>query len=224
MAETFETLGAGNGFSSCLAVNNKNSDQIVLNPPSLEQTMSAYWNFLSATFGGATFAPGNEPKDLICNPNANTGGNSNGDSSPNQNGLFAVSHGIPTIFVVDGVKYYNHGIGMTFNAVNTSTNGGAGQSSRVSVVYQSTIYQEGDNLSAYECVNETAGEPPEIIGKSAYEKTQDVSSVTISGIPFIKIVEKTFSGTLFNGLSGPCPLSNYPSIPSGDPTLALHTY
>jgi len=224
MAETFDTLGAGNGFSSCLAVNNLNG--IVLNAPTLEQTMNAYWNFKSVTFGGAAFEPGNEPKDLICNPNANVGSDSAGDSSPNQDGLFAVSHGIPTIFVVGGVKYYNHGINMSFNAQNTSTDGGANQSSSVSVVYGSTIYQKGDDLSAYNCVNETFGPPPnpEIIGKNASEKTQVVSSVTISGIPFIKIVEKTFSGILFNGSSGPCPLADYPSIPSGDPTLELHTY
>ena len=73
MAESFETLGAGNGFSSCLqkipAIQVLNQE--LLNPPSLEQTMQAYWNFDSATFGGATFNPDNEPKDLICNESLN---------------------------------------------------------------------------------------------------------------------------------------------------------
>ena len=220
MAETFETLGAGNGFSSCLRVRDVNTDfgTTVFNPPSLEQTMSAYWNFKSVTWEGATFKPGNKPKDLICNPSANSGGA--------HDGSYTVVNGLPSIYVENEVNYYAHGISMSFSAINSSALEDAGQSSRVSVVYRPTIYPKANNLSSYKCVNETFGEPPnpDIIGKSAYEKTQDVSSVTISGIPFIKIVEKTFSGTLFNGLSGPCPLSNYPSIPSGDPTLALHTY
>tara|TARA_R110000822_G_scaffold114071_1_gene245503 strand:+ start:456 stop:1139 length:684 start_codon:yes stop_codon:yes gene_type:complete len=227
MAESFQTLGAGNGFSSCLKVRDVNTDFgiTVFNPPSLEQTMSAYWNFKSVSWEGATFEPGNKPKDLICNPSANSGGAYNGSDGANQSGLYVVGNGLPSIYVENEVNYYAHGISMSFSAMNSSALEGAEQNSRVSVVYRPTIYPKANDLSSYKCVNITFGEPPnpDIIGKSALEKTQDVSSVIISGIPFIKIVEKSFGGTFYNGSSGPCPLANYPSIP-GDPTLELHTY
>ena len=76
-------------------------------------------------------------------------------------------------------------------------------------------------------LDETDGEPPnpEVIGKSASERTQTISSVTIGGIPFIKNVIKSFSGAFYDipGTDAPCPTSNYPSVPA-DPTLQLHTY
>jgi len=224
MATPFTALGKGNGFSSCLTVTNADNG-IVLNAPTLEQTMNAYWNFKSATFGAATFEPGNEPKDLICNPSANVGSAGSGDSAPNQGGSFTVRSLLPGIYRVGGVNYYRHGISMSFVAQNTSSLEEGDQRSQISVSYLSTLYSKDSDLSAYECVNETFGPPPnpEIIGKLATEKIQDVSSVTISGIPFIKIVEKSFRGTLYNGSSGSCPTPDYPTV-SGEPSLTLHTY
>ena len=71
MASSFETLGNGNGFPFCLERKDAITDQVIQNVPTLAQAMSAYWNIDSISFGGATFNPTNEPKDLICNPDAN---------------------------------------------------------------------------------------------------------------------------------------------------------
>tara|TARA_R110002012_G_scaffold302730_1_gene504111 strand:- start:30 stop:710 length:681 start_codon:yes stop_codon:yes gene_type:complete len=226
MAESFETLGAGNGFSSCLEKIIP-GDKTLLNPPSLEQTMQAYWNFDSVTFGGATFNPSNEPKDLICNSDDNVGSASDGDSRPGYPGEFTVTNSLPTIFFIDGVKYYKHGISMTFSASNSQTLSPDGQQeSSISVQYLSSLYNDLSNLNkAYTCVNITFEE--EVIGKSSSEFNQTVSSVTISGIPFIKIVTKSFGGENVIAESGdpipPCPSPSYPAEP-GTPTLNFHTY
>jgi len=227
MAESFETLGAGNGFSSCLqkipAIQVLNRE--LLNPPSLEQTMQAYWNFDSATFGGASFNPDNQPKDLICNASANVGSNVDGDSRPGYPGEFFVRNSLPTIFFKDGVKYYKHGISMSFSATNDAALVGGGSSSSTFVIYSSSLYVVDQYLSPYSCVDETFGEPPdpEVIGKSASERTQTISSVTIGGIPFIKNVIKSFGGAAYNGPGTSCPTPNFPAEPS-TPTLTLHTY
>jgi len=227
MAESFETLGAGNGFSSCLekipAIQVLNQE--LLNPPSLEETMNAYWNFDSATFGGASFNPDNQPKDLICNASANVGSNVDGDSRPGYPGEFIVTNSLPTIFFKDGVKYYKHGISMSFSATNDAALVGGGSSSSTFVTYSSSLYVVDQNLSPYSCVDETFGEPPnpEVIGKSASERTQTISSVTIGGIPFIKNVIKSFGGLAYNGPGTSCPTPNFPAEPS-TPTLNLHTY
>ena len=112
MAESFETLGAGNGFSSCLQATQVLYGEI-LNPPSLAQTMNAYWNFDSVSWGGAFFNPDSQPKDLICNPTANVGNSANGDSNPGYPGEFTVRNSLPRIFFKNGVKYYSHGIRIT---------------------------------------------------------------------------------------------------------------
>ena len=107
--------------------------------------------------------------------------------------------------------------------------GVGGVASSTSVSYQSSLYSVDQRLTPYSCVDETFGEPPnpEVIGKSASERTQTISSVTIGGIPFIKNVIKSFSGAFYDDPVGSgnatCPTSNYPSVPS-DPTLQLHTY
>lgn len=52
MAQSFTALGKGNGFNRCLAEIDLNGlNKTILNAPTLEQTMNAYWNFDSATFG-----------------------------------------------------------------------------------------------------------------------------------------------------------------------------
>ena len=72
-AAPFTALGKGNGFNQCLNTIDLRENRVILNPPTLAQTMSAYWNIDSVSFGGAEFDPTNEPKDLICTPTANQG-------------------------------------------------------------------------------------------------------------------------------------------------------
>ena len=227
MAESFATLGDGCGFPVPLTEFNAGANQIVLNAPTLEQTMNAYWNFKSATFGAATFEPGNEPKDLICNSSANLGSAGSGDSSPNQGGSFTVRNSLPTIFYSGGVKYYRHGIRMYFFATTSVEENGGGRGSSIYVDYFSALYTEQTNPAPYpySCTDETycpEGIPPcMVIGKSAGELTQTQSSVTIGGIPFIKQITKSFGGTFYDVLV--CPQSDYPAEPDA-PSLTLHTY
>ena len=232
MATPFTALGKGNGFSSCLqkipAIQLLNQE--LLNPPSLAETMAAYWNFDSATFGGATFNPDNEPKDLICNESLNVGSASDGDSRPGYPGLFTVTNSLPTIFFIDGVKYYKHGIKMTFSAETYQALSGGAQASLIDVQYLSSLYiDRSDSNQAYTCVTEMFGPPGEQfpIGKSASEFNQTASAVTISGIPFIKVVTKSRGGVNYvanaNDPLPPCPAPNFPAEPS-TPTLTLHTY
>ena len=225
-ATSFTALGRGNGFSSCLTTVPQ-GDRILRNPPSLAQTMAAYWNLKSISYGGATFTPGNEPMDLICNPNANVGNAEDGSSAENQAGLFVIRNTLPTIFFKNDVKYYSHGIAMEFVANNgaSSPTGVGGKSSSTSVSYQSSLYLVDQYLRSYDCTDETFGPDGEVIGKGASERTQTISSVTIGGIPFIKNVIKSFGGTFYDiaGTAAPCPTANYPSVPI-DPTLELHTY
>lgn len=224
MAESFETLGAGNGFSSCLEELEISDDEILFNPPSLAETMAAYWNVKSISYGGATLNPGNEPMDLICNPNAGVGAAEAGSSQPNQSGLYTISKVLPEFFFIDGVKYYHHGISMQFSAsIDEDPLNGGGRSSAIGVTYLSSLYTASTNLKSYSCVDEKFGPPgeEEVIGKSASETTETIDAVTISGIPFIKKVNKSFGGSFYDPIS--CPSANYPSIPS-DPILELHTY
>tara|TARA_R110002167_G_scaffold8861_1_gene40601 strand:+ start:443 stop:1123 length:681 start_codon:yes stop_codon:yes gene_type:complete len=223
-ATSFTTLGKGNGFSSCLNELKFINNKFLRNPPSLAETMNAYWNFDSVSWGGASFNPDNEPKDLICNERLNVGNGGGGG--------FEVSNALPTFFYIDGVKYYKHGISMSFSASNETTefegwNGGV--ASYIQVNYFSSLYSVSSNLAGYDCIDETYGEPPDppVIGKSASERTQSISSVTISGIPFIKTVFKSFGGAFYKNEPTdplpPCPTQSYPSEP-GLPTLNLHTY
>tara|TARA_R110002153_G_scaffold23542_1_gene76135 strand:- start:293 stop:991 length:699 start_codon:yes stop_codon:yes gene_type:complete len=229
MAEPFATLGDGCGFPEPLTEFDAGNG-IVLNAPTLEQTMNAYWNFKSATFGAATFEPGNEPKDLICNQNANVGSASSGDGQPNQGGSFTVRNSLPAIFVSGGVKYYKHGIRMYFQASTSVEENGGGRGSSIYVSYFSALYtvQTSPALQPYSCYDETycpEGIPPcMVIGKGASEVTQTQSSVTIGGIPFIKQISKSFGGTFYpSSPPGPCPQRDYPAEP-GAPSLTLHTY
>ena len=232
MAESFETLGAGNGFSSCLekipAIQVLNQE--LLNPPSLEETMNAYWNFDSATFGGATFNPSNQPKDLICNESANVGNGADGDSRPGYPGEFTVRNSLPRIFFKNGVKYYSHGIRMSFSASTYEELSNGSESSSIEVVYFSSLYSDlSDQNQPYTCVTDQVGEPgdEEDIGKTSSEFNFSVSSVTISGIPFIKTVTKSRGGSNYKeNLSDPLPECPNPSFPlePGPPSLNLHTY
>lgn len=228
MATAFTALGGGNGFPFCLQTSNYiPGGAIILNPPSLAQTMNAYWNFKSASFGGATLDPGNQPKDLICSPDANVGDAGSGDSSPNQGGEFTVRNSRPSIYYFGGVKYYKHGIRMRFIASRESEENGGGRGSYVVVSYFSGLYTVSTPLFGYSCVDELyCPDPPpascDVIGKSASERTESFTAVTIGGIPFVRKVFKSFGGS-FYGDGVPCPARNYPSIPDV-PTLTLHTY
>jgi hypothetical protein len=227
MAESFETLGAGNGFSSCLQATQVLYGEI-LNPPSLAQTMNAYWNFDSVSWGGAFFNPDSQPKDLICNPTANVGNSANGDSNPGYPGEFTVRNSLPRIFFKNGVKYYSHGIRMSFSASTYEELSNGSESSSIEVVYFSSLYTSQEN-QPYTCVTDQVGEPgdEEDIGKTSSEFNFSVSSVTISGIPFIKTVTKSRGGSNYKeNLSDPLPECPNPSFPlePGPPSLNLHTY
>jgi|DEB0MinimDraft_12_1074336.scaffolds.fasta_scaffold20857_3 hypothetical protein len=232
MAESFETLGAGNGFSSCLEKIIP-GDKTLLNPPSLEQTMQAYWNFDSVTFGGATFSPNNEPKDLICNESANVGFAADGDGRPGFPAEFTVKNSLPTFFFKNGVKYYKHGIEMTFAQRNVQALSNGYQQSNISISYVSSLFTDNrEEQDGYQCITDFFGPPgeEEPVGKVASDSSLTVSSVTISGIPFIKLVGKGFAGSnyasIVDGKIGPlppCPTPNYADDP-GTPTLNFHTY
>jgi len=230
MAQSFTALGKGNGFPFCLTEVDVPGNAILSNAPTLEQTMNAYWNFNNASWGGASFNPDNEPKDLICDETLNIGSGANG--SPFGGGEFSVSNNLPSIFFIGGTKYYRHGISMSFAADRITYNNNGEQSSSIEVDYFPSYYVEDGNSSPYNCVDLFFGEPPEqeLIGRRASERTQTVSNVTISGIPFIKKVVKLFFGEVAEsggeddiGAVPPCPTANYPADP-GLPTLNLHTY
>tara|TARA_R110000823_G_C15809081_1_gene488000 strand:+ start:232 stop:924 length:693 start_codon:yes stop_codon:yes gene_type:complete len=230
MAQSFTALGKGNGFPFCLT-ETVTDNKILLNPSSLAETMNAYWNFDNASWGGASFNPNNEPKDLICgDATLNVGSGVAGNIAPNQGGGFEVRNALPTFFYIDGVKYYKHGISMAFYAVTRTEEYNSEQNSSIQVLYFSSLYSVESDLVAYGCgVDEFCVEEDQCfdIGRSAFEKTQSISSVTISGIPFIKRVVKSFNGTFFKDNPDdplpPCPTASYPSDP-GTPTLTLHTY
>ena len=229
MATSFTALGRGNGFSSCLSTAGVTQDDVLLDPPSLAQTMSAYWNFKSVSYGGANFDPGNQPFDLICNKNANSGSNSDGNAS-DEDGRFFVSTTLPRIFFINGKKYYKHGISMDFDAQKDTEEFGGGTFSSISVQYSSSLYRQVDNVR-YNCyaLNETDPEGGVFrIGTGANEIEITVTTETISGIPFIKRVLKNFSGSFYrDGGGGPfpdCPVPDYPSLPAVSPILTLHTY
>jgi len=227
-ATSFTTLGKGNGFSSCLKELEIEDNQILLNPPSLAETMNAYWNFNNASWGGASFNPDNEPKDLICDETLNIGVGAAGSSSPNQGGSFSVSNALPKFFFRDGVKYYKHGISMSFSARTRIEENNGVKDSEIGVNYFSGLYVEDSNLYPYSCTDIIFGEPPsdEVIGKEASEKTQSFSQVTISGIPFIKEVFTLFDGEAYrddpDSALPQCPSPSY--VDPGTPTLTLHTY
>ena len=219
MATPFTALGAGNGFPSCLNTFNLPSGGVIQNAPDLGQTMSAYWNFDSGSWGGASFDPTNEPSDLICNNNDNLGSDINGISVDE---YYFVSNSFPSKIDDNGNVEYMHGIQFYYlKVVLTPTD-----SHRLIVSYHSTYYL--NDSYAYNCAPNyyypSGGGPPYIIGYGASEKIKTVSNVTISGIPFLKVVEKEFFGSDYSA-NPSCPLvGTYPSEPTTTPTLNLHTY
>tara|TARA_R110000787_G_scaffold101458_2_gene206960 strand:+ start:1874 stop:2536 length:663 start_codon:yes stop_codon:yes gene_type:complete len=220
MATPFTALGKGNGFNRCLTNTTVNE---VLNAPTFEQAANAYWNFDSATFGGATFDPSNEPKDLICDETANRGSDSYYDSS-GDGAYFGVSHGIPR--KCNG-NIYIHGI--SFSYVSSSTTD-EGHQSIIFVDYKSTVASAAS--STYDCETLTTGTTygdTYSIGKAttAY-KTLASTAVDIDGFPFVKTVYHEFYGETYDDPVGSgnakCLTAIYLPEPSVLPSLSFHTY
>ena len=223
-ADSFTALGRGNGFSQCLNTIDLRENRVILNPPTLEQTMSAYWNIDSVSFGGAEFNPTNEPKDLICTPTANQGTDLNTlQDSSTRFEQYVVSIGNP--FRINDVEedeiYYAHNLNFQYNNYSFSVplSGGGFADIFTDVIYTSTLYH--DQASAYDC------SPAYYHGSIAYygadETKFEVSEVTIEGIPFIKILAQSFSGTSANAASG-CPIAQFNPGTDLVPSITLHTY
>jgi hypothetical protein len=216
-ATEFATLGKGNGFSQCLTTSSLSTGNVILNPPTLQETASAYWNIESVSFGGATFEPGNEPRDLICTPTANVGENYNilqDGSNRREHYLASIRFPKKVEDVANSELYYVHGI--YFEYSNYTFNNGLDM--YTDVIYQSSYYR--DNESAYSCYLIDHGGGNE---REATETTLDVSEVTIEGIPFVKTVSKSFY-SYGNSASSSCPSSQFNSETTLEPSLTLHTY
>jgi hypothetical protein len=233
-ATPFTALGKGNGFNSCLTTVNEYENTVLFNEPTLAETMKAYWNLNSVSWGGAVFRPSDrksdyQPRDIICDKSASSGAHEVGNLD---DGLYSVSNSLPRLFVKDnGKKYYIHGIRMSYYIRKTTDSSWDEGGSAISVDYFSTYYSHIDD-EAYDCYTiefPTGPDESTDIGKAAGESSQVVSSVTISGIPFIKIVQKSFGAANYiEGDTGsplpPCPPAKYPSMPAGEPTLDFYTY
>ena len=220
MATPFTALGKGNGFNRCLTNTTVNE---VLNAPTFEQAANAYWNFDSANFGGATFDPDNEPKDLICNENANRGSDFDYDSSTLAQ--FTVSNAIPAKCNGD---IYIHGI--SFEYVCFDNIGNQRDQSIIIVDYRSTVASAA--INTYDCETLTTGTTygdTYTIGKvtTAY-KTFASTAVNISGIPFVKTVSYEFYGERYDDPTGsgnaPCITPFYLPEPTELPSISFHTY
>jgi hypothetical protein len=216
-ADSFATLGRGNGFSQCLTTSNLSTNNVILNPPTLEQTMLAYWNIDSISFGGAAFDPSNEPKDLICTPTANVGENYNilqDSSTRREHYLASIRSPKKVEDVASGEINYVHGIYFEYSNYTFNT----GTDMYTDVIYRSSYYN--DNESAYSCYLIDHGGGNE---REATEVQLDVSEVTIEGIPFVKTVSKSFY-SYGNSASSSCPSSQFNSATTLEPSLTFHTY
>lgn len=226
MAQSFTALGKGNGFNRCLAEIDLNGlNKTILNAPTLEQTMNAYWNFDSATFGAATFNPNNEPVDLICNENANRGSDFAYD--PTDSAFYAVSHAIAKKFTKNGVIGYIHGINFSYQQSESSS-----EDNNQSIIevdwfssYHSPLINESTCLTEYA---QSQGGTIYSIGKVKTAETNSVSAVTIGGLPFIKFVKKSFQGINYDDPVGSgnavCQTPYYLPEPTTQPSLSFHTY
>lgn len=224
MATAFKTLGFGNGFPFCLSTQVLTlSGYSFQNVPTLEETMKAYWNIDSVSFGGATFDPTNEPKDLICNPDDNIGNDTNIISStPSGAEYYAVAIQRPRYVTIGSETQLQHGISFVYENIFS----GGGLFQNTSVVYQSSYYR--DTASAYQCdpiyYKPSKGATPYQIGNSASQSNQSISNVTIGGIPFVKIITQYWDEGVYGTPPPACPSVNFLPVPSATPTLTLHTY
>lgn len=218
MATPFATLGFGNGFPFCLFeyTPNPGGNPSAQNAPTLEETMSSYWNIDSITFGPASFNPNNEPKDLICTPNAVLGYDlAYVNNTPNLIEFYDVTIQRPQYVLIGGQKYLQHGLnfGYTRNEnVFTSTTGTFYENY---ISYSSTIVYPLQNQSYY--CNQV------YYGFNYGQRQQTLTTTTISNIPFNVRKSQSSSGYDY-GPSPSCqPLSYYP-LPTTIPQINLHTY
>ena len=218
MATPFTALGSGNGFSQCLNTISLPSQRTVLNPPTLAETMSAYWNVDSISFGGASFDPTNEPKDLICTPSANQGTDVNIiQNTSTRYEAYSVTISHP--YKVDDAGTIDYVHGLTFSYDNFTFSGSL--LAYTTVLYTSTFYL--NNPSAYVCNPVYYGSPPYIVGYNAEQRNVTATSVTISGIPFVKVVTQYFSDGDYSA-NPSCPPFFANPVTSLTPSIALHTY
>lgn len=231
-ATSFTALGKGNGFNLCLR-NRTVPGERIINPATLKQAVAAYWNFHSASFSGASFEPGNQPRDLICTPTDAQGVDTD-HSAGSTSETFSVSNGAPrkVLDQNDAEKtYYAHGISFEYN---TSTGGGENIEKSTSVFYTSTVSANpspfGDPIP-YTCTilsTTTSGGGSYSIGKVARKRTVDLSSVTIDGLPFVKTVIKSFVGATFDDPVGSgnaeCEPASFLSETTEVPSLTLWSY
>jgi len=231
-ANKFTALGKGNGFNRCLSSRTASGDEII-NAPTFEQVVGAYWNFHSGSFSGASFEPTNEdgeevqPSDLICNPFANAGFDSDGSIGPPSES-FLVSNTVPEMVRVDGddkIIYYAHGIGFRYTIFQS------GNPRKLTTVdYNSTVARDAEPIP-YSCTvlsTSTSGGSSYTIGKLATERTVDVSSVDIDGLPFVKTVVQDFSESTFDDPAGSgnsvCASSSFLPETSETPSLTFWDY
>tara|TARA_R110001592_G_scaffold51361_1_gene158023 strand:+ start:244 stop:921 length:678 start_codon:yes stop_codon:yes gene_type:complete len=222
-ATSFTALGKGNGFNRCLSSFEVTEDQII-NPVTLEEAVNAYWNFDSMSFGGASFNPDNQPKDLICNESDNRGSDEN---YLNPKELFIVNNSFPKKYNVGDKIYYAHGISFEYSTGESGDN----PEKFTSVHYTSTVpslnVPEASNVCSILETSTTYGSVY-TIGKSTLAFEKNVSSVTIGGLPFVKTVSKSFYGEDYDDPVGSgnatCPLASFLSETSEVPSLTLHTY
>jgi hypothetical protein len=221
MATPFTALGSGNGFSQCLNTISLPPENVVLNPPTLAETMSAYWNVDSISFGGASFDPTNEPKDLICTPSANQGSDTNIiQNTSTRYEAYSVSISHPYKIDDNGTINYVHGLVFQYDN-NTFNIFSGGFQAYTNVTYRSTFYR--NNSIPYVCNPVYYGSPPYIVGYNAEERIVTATSVTISGIPFVKVVTQYFSEGDYSA-NPSCPPFSANPVTSSTPSITLHTY
>jgi len=222
-ADSFTALGRGNGFNRCLTSVEVTADKII-NPITFEQAVNAYWNFQSGTFSVASFAPTNEPKDLVCDESANRGSDS---EYLNPAELFIVENSIPKKYKVGDEIYYAHGISFEYHAGI----GGNNPDKFTSVFYTSTIpglnAPDASNVCRVFDTSTTYGSVYSI-GKDTLAFQKNISSINIGGLPFVKTVSQSFNGQNYDDPIGSgnatCPVASFLPETSAVPSLNFHTY
>lgn len=240
MAESFRALGAGNGFPFCLQrlqyESNAFSTYSAGNEPTLNQTMQSYWNIKSVSYGGAEIIVDNEPKDLICDPNAN----SQTDvyvADPSPRSVYSVSIGRPHIAVVNGEEYLAHGI-----QASHERNADDGYGYTITL-WNSTWFNTKEE--PYTCeslygmtgsggsptINNTDGSGGYYptwtstfeVGKVAYETKVNNYFYTVMGLPFVKSVIQTAAAEDYS-TNYSCPNLSFLPPASENPSLQFHPY
>lgn len=224
-ATPFVALGKGNGFNRCLTTTEKTQD-LIINPVTSKQAVNAYWNFKSGTFSTASFAPSNEPKDIVCNESANRGQDT-GFSNPGE--YFVVTNSVPRKYNVGDEIYYAHGISFEYHIGD----GGGNPEKFTSVLYTSTIPAESAPEPSNVCTTleaSTTYGSVYTVGKATLAFEKNVSSATIGGLPFVKTVSRSFYQENYDDYSpggsgaATCPVASFLPETSAVPSLTLHTY